>query len=117
MEINVHRAFSDCHDNPVYLTEACWFDHILVEHPEMDNEEESVQLTLRDPDFRTRNPAFPNREIFYRTCQLRLVPDAIVKVVVAFEPSELGFARGTLITAFPATSIRQGEDLLWKRNS
>jgi hypothetical protein len=118
----MYRSFSDFRDYPVSLSIPNWHDHILIEHPEMFGQEDAIAATLRDPDMRYRNPAYPDREIFYRRMNFKfrvgnayVESEEFMKVVVAYEPI-LDFMRGTIVTAFPTSKLREGEVLEWTRN-
>ena len=64
----------------VALTEGCYLFHILVEHPDLSDENEIAQ-TIKKPDYITLDAIDDERLIYYRTYRRR--PQRfLIKVVV-----------------------------------
>lgn len=88
----------------IELTEACYLDHILVEHPEMSDVGE-IEATIRRPEMIAEDVIDSNRLIYYRTVQRR--PQfSMIKVVVEW---------GEVVTAYRVKRLKFGERLLWQR--
>jgi hypothetical protein len=49
----------------IQLTETCYTNHILVEHPDLSDVEE-IARTLETPDFITQDVIDPKRLVYYR---------------------------------------------------
>lgn len=64
----------------VRLTERCFTEHLLVEHPDMDDVDEIAQA-IKTPDYITEDVIDPQRQVYYRTYR-RHPQRWMVKVVV-----------------------------------
>jgi hypothetical protein len=98
----------------VVLTEECWHSHILPYHPILRAAERSIELALIDPHRLMRDAERTNRECFYRHQALATFPHLYLKVVVGYRlvgPS--GILIGSVVTAFPTTRFKAGEQQLW----
>ncbi len=49
----------------IYLTERCYTEHLLVEHPDMDDVDE-IAKAVKSPDHITEDVIDPERHIYYR---------------------------------------------------
>lgn len=102
------NLFIKCNRPPlghfVQLTDACYTDHILVEHPDLDDVEE-IARTIDAPDFITQDAIAPKRLVYYRIYR-RNPQRWMIKVVVG---------EGEVVTAYRVTRLKQGETLLWQR--
>lgn len=103
----------------ITLAQARWQGHILVNHPEMAGQEAIVQQTLTDPICVNHDKDFPDRENFYRPFVFRPPRTlAYMKVCVEFRNRAFGQgARGEVVTAYPTTSIKQGEARKWSQGN
>ncbi|MDQ3692522.1 MAG: hypothetical protein M3464_02690 [Chloroflexota bacterium] len=98
----------------VILTKDCWQTHILPYHPILDDEEQSVELALIDPHRLMRDAEYTNRECFYRHRALSNFPHLYLKVVVHYRRvGTSGRLMGSVVTAFPTTRFKAGEQQLW----
>jgi hypothetical protein len=93
----------------VVCTEDCWDNHILDEHPIMNNSDaiDHVIDAIQNPllcIFQDRD--FPERHIYYRRNQSGL---RYTKAVVDFSNPQLG----EVITAFYTDSMKTGEKIIW----
>ncbi|HKG24075.1 MAG TPA: hypothetical protein VKB09_00420 [Thermomicrobiales bacterium] len=100
----------------VRLTDDVWFDHVLLEHPELRNRQHAIDLTLASPHQVNQDKDHPDREVFYRRSVLP-PPDKndYLKVVVQFRESGSGETIGSVRTAFAITHIPREEPKLWTR--
>ncbi|MGB0384263.1 MAG: hypothetical protein ACPGWR_05495 [Ardenticatenaceae bacterium] len=95
---------SDPQGRIVALTEECYTFHILVEHPDLSDENEIAQ-TIKRPDYITRDAIDDERLIYYRTYRRR--PQRfLIKVVV--EENEV-------VTAYRVKRLKQGETIIWRK--
>lgn len=98
------------------LPEGNWVDKILLDHGEMVGNEESVRLTLTDPDLVAFDRDHDDREVFYRRAALP-PPDHrdYLKVCVVFRASNEGVMLGRVVTAYATDGIKPGEKPRWAR--
>jgi len=88
----------------IRLTEACYVEHILVEHPDLTNDQE-IEETIRRAELITVDAIDDVRLVYYRT--YRRTPQRwLLKVVVAYDE---------VVTAYRVTRVKQGERILWQR--
>jgi len=88
----------------IRLTEACYVEHILVEHPDLTNDQE-IEETIRRAELITVDVIDEMRLVYYRT--YRRTPQRwLLKVVVAYDE---------VVTAYRVTRVKQGERILWQR--
>ncbi len=84
-----------------------WELHILDEHPEMEDEEELVEETIRSPHlFIYEDRDYPERNLYYWLHSSRRY---YIKVVVEFKDHTIG----EVITAFKTDSPKSGEKIIW----
>ena len=97
----------DHNKKKVVCTKEQWFNHILIEHKYMENQEASVKDTLQNPDFGIRHydVDYSRRRIYYQKSKKK---DYYTKVVVEFNNAE-GEGNGRIITAFLPDNIKKGE--------
>lgn len=88
----------------IRLTHACYFEHILVEHPDLDDDSE-IEDAIRRSEIITVDAIDDLRRIYYRTYQ-RSPQRWWLKVVV--EDDEV-------VTAYRVNRIKRGEKVLWQR--
>lgn len=88
----------------VELTQACYANHILIEHPDLADVGE-IEETVRKPEYIMQDVINVNRLIYYRTYQRR-PQHWLIKVVV--EDKEV-------VTAYRVKRVKQGEMILWQR--
>ena len=86
------------------LTEACYVEHILVEHPDVADDRE-IEETIRRAETIAIDVIDQLRLIYYRT--YRRTPQRwLLKVVVA---------DGEVVTAYRVNRLKQGEQIIWQR--
>ncbi|RIK25770.1 MAG: hypothetical protein DCC55_40415 [Chloroflexi bacterium] len=89
----------------VRLTERCYHDHIVVEHPDLDDPEE-IERSVRLAEQIAQDTIDPQRTVYYRTYQRR--PQRwLVKVVVD--------EQGEVVTAYRVKRMKQEEIILWQQ--
>lgn len=93
----------------VRLTEQCYLQHILLEHPDMDDSEEIAQ-TIEQPEYITTDAVDASRHIYYRTYQRR-PQHWYIKVVV--DVSKI--SGDEIVTAYRVKRMKQSEKILWQR--
>lgn len=92
----------------VSQAEKWWEVHILAKRPWMDGWQDTVRLTLANPDSIYFDATFSNRECFYRT-GVPINDDMLMKVVVEYDDHE----KGSLVTAYPTRRISGKERQIW----
>jgi hypothetical protein len=106
----------DCLGRDVSIDDATCFDKIVLDHAELDGNEQAIELTLVDPDVRNLDKTFGDRAVLYRSGVLpppyhRDRP----KVVVAYRNGEDGKRQERVVTAYAVDRIPRGEKRLWQR--
>jgi hypothetical protein len=97
----------------VVLYEDTWYDHICVEHPNLRDQIHLVQATIEHPEGIYFDAAYVERESYYRPMWLAK-RRTLLKVSVEFEaPDEYDQLVGTVVTAYPTASVKQGESHRW----
>jgi hypothetical protein len=98
------------------LPEENWTGKILLDHGELEGNEESVEVTLADPDLVTFDRDHADREVFYRRRALPPPDDgAYLKVCVAFRTTARGDRVGRVVTAYATDGVKPGEQTKWTR--
>lgn len=113
--VDILRA-TDRWSRSIGLPEGNWVDKILLDHGEMVGNEESVRLTLIDPDLVAFDRDHEDREVFYRRAALP-PPDSrsYLKVCVAFRRTRSGDVLGRVVTAYATDVLKPGEKPRWAR--
>lgn len=102
----------------IFLPQTNWDDKILLDHPELIGNEESVRQTLTDPDLVAHDVDYPDRESFYRRRALPPPDDQdFLKVSVGFTQGATGEPIGRVITAYSIVGIKRGERTKWAKRS
>jgi hypothetical protein len=96
------------------LTDTTWYDHILIEHPELRCNEQSAELALVCPHQVNRDKDYTEREVFYRRGALP-PPDKNdhLEVVVRYRETDDGEVVGQITTAYAIRAIVPEEPVLW----
>ena len=93
-----------------------WQGKIIWNHPELADNERAIEQTLADPDVRTRDKDYNDREIYYRRGVLETpFHQDFLKVVVAFGLNAGGKLSGRIVTAFAIDRIPRTEMRIWTR--
>lgn len=88
----------------VALTERCYIFHILVEHPDLSDENE-IKETIKKPDYITLDAIDDKRLIYYRTYRRR-PQHFLIKVVVE---------KNEVVTAYRVKRLKRGETIIWRK--
>jgi len=100
-------------DRTVLLYEDTWYDHVCVEHPNLHDLIHLVQVTIEHPERINFDAAFAKRESYYRPVWLAK-RRTLMKVSVEFDaPDAYDQIVGTVVTAYPTVSVKQGETRRW----
>jgi hypothetical protein len=87
----------------IRLTEAWYVDHILVEHPDLTDDQE-IEETIRRAELIAVDAIDELRLVYYRT--YRRTPQRwLLKVVVAYNE---------VVTAYRVNRVKQGERIIWQ---
>ena len=88
----------------VRLTQQCYTEHIIVEHPDLTDVGE-ISRTVHVPDVIAQDALDDQRLVYYRTYRRR--PQRwMIKVVVEGEE---------VVTAFRVMRMKSGEQVIWQR--
>lgn len=100
----------------ITLTEDCWFNHVLVNHPDIEAMYERLHLVIEDPQVVSHDAFHEDRESFYRRDINRGRPNSIVKMSVKFfRPEADGSVRGDIRSIHETDRLKQGERRKWQR--
>lgn len=100
-------AVTDPQGRRISLTTTCYHQHILFEHPDMDDSEEIAQA-IEHAEYITSDTVDTNRLVYYRTYRRR--PQRwFIKVVVDISSG------GEVVTAYRVRRMKQSENILWQR--
>ena len=95
---------TDPQGREVRLTEACYVEHILIEHPDLFDDGE-IEEAIRHAEIIAFDAIDDKRRIYYR--MYRRTPQRwLLKVVVA---------DGEVVTAYRVNRLKQGEQIIWQR--
>ena len=98
----------------ITLTDGCWNDHIVREHPILRDRLTAVEAVLTNPFRITQDVTYGNREHFYRHRVLPNLGKWYLKVCVEFMPTGPdGAMVGEVVTAFVVQHIKVRETELW----
>jgi len=93
---------------PIRLTDER-LDHILKNHPEMQNQTQNIFLTVENPELLLKGD-------FGEVLTVRLFPKSPVSMnkylIVAYK--EIGQFDGFIITAYFSRKINRSREVLWK---
>jgi hypothetical protein len=102
----------DCRGRKVVCSEENWCDKILGARPWMKGWEKIVSNAVHAPLFICEDSDFPNhRQAYYKLHQWKR--NKYIKVVVVFTSKK----NGNIISAFPADSGKDGENVIWTPSS
>ncbi len=108
----------ECRDRDgtrIVCSRSTWEKHIIAEHPEMRDGEQSVVQTVEAPQLIYQDRNHPDRRIFYRRSVLAVPYDrSYLRVVVDYRKMRLRKSyTGYVLTAFPVENTRKGDTLIW----
>ena len=95
---------TDPQGRAIRLTEACYVEHILVEHPDLTDDRE-IEEAIRRADVIALDALDALRRVYYRT--YRRTPQRwLLKIVVEGD---------NVVTAYRVNLLKQGEQIVWQR--
>ncbi|MBA2277848.1 MAG: hypothetical protein H0W06_08795 [Chloroflexia bacterium] len=115
MEVMLHCV--DYRSREVVLTEQRWRDLVIVQHPELEGFESTVELALTTPAFVNHDATHPNRESHYCHSPLPASYAGVyIKVVVEYVGSGAysGYD-GEVVTANAVDRPKPRERRKWTR--
>ena len=96
----------------IKLTDECWYNHILVEHPEMNDLLDDVKNTIESPDYIFESKYRASSHLYFLKTLDEVSEIEFVLVVVAVNRKSM---KGYIQTAFLVDDISKGGKLLWKK--
>lgn len=96
----------------VTLTDECWRDHILVQHPVMTRRKGEVRRTLEAPDYIYESKVKRTSHLYFREIGTTPIGTLYMMVVVDMQGRA---KRGFVQTAFIVEGLSKGGKLLWRR--
>jgi hypothetical protein len=107
----------DCVDRwgrRIYLTEACWFEHIVDGHPNLKDQLDRLHLVIENPTVVFHDAFHEDRESFYRRGIDFANPRLLTKISVQFHsPDGDGSIEGEITTIYPTSKVKGGEQKKW----
>lgn len=96
----------------IRLTNKCWYNHILIEHPEMRTRLDDVKRAIELPDYIYQSKYRSSSHLYF----LEIEPDELESkyslVVVDIRRQK---NKGYVQTAFIVEGLYKGDKLLWKK--
>ena len=98
--------------NIIVLSNQCWYNHILIYHPEMQGNLEDVRATIADPDKILENDKERRYNlVYYKEFKGKYKPNNYLRVpAIILEPSK----KGIVTSAYPVIDIYGGKEI-WKK--
>lgn len=106
-------AVRDPRGYEIRLTDECWYNHILIEHPEMKGREHDVKRAIKKPNYIYESKRRRSTHLYFSEVGRSLAGKEYVLVVVAIRHRA---KKGYIQTAFLVEGLSKGGKLLWKRN-
>jgi len=111
----------DCIDKDgvrVVCDDGTWDNHIVAEHPEMENCAAIVSETINKPYEIYQDRININRKIIYKPFVLpKPFHTYYLRVVIEYKQHRFRGQRGYVATAFSCSNKKEGDILLWKEPS
>jgi hypothetical protein len=104
----------DGRGKPVRVFEHTWRQHVLVRHPEFEDGEEAVRLTISDPDIVVRPPKRPRGIGVDRRVNCRLGAHSRYNELYVVVPIDYAREESWLVTAMLSARTPKG-DLVFVR--
>ena len=99
-------------NNTIVLTQKCWKNHILKEHPEMEAFYNELRNTIKKPEYIFKSKISRNSHLYFKGY---LHPEYgyfyIMAVIDYKEHKKMGFIK----TSFPVYNLKKSGELLWKK--
>ncbi len=100
--------------NEIRLTENCWKQHILVEHPIMRGFLREIRTTVQQPDWIFQSRVSRSTLLYFKEYRRKPVGRFFLMVVAGVRGTS---PRGFVKTAFLVYNLSKGGNLLWERSS
>jgi hypothetical protein len=102
------RDYRDVYNREIRLTDER-YEHLVSDHPEMEDQIDKVQETLIDPENIVRSKSDTQVELFYKYYPSTPVTNKHMCIVVKVLKDD-----AFIITAYFTDTIKKGE-ILWKK--
>lgn len=102
----------------VSCSKSHWDTHVLL-HQVMENNENAVKDTIKDPDAVYESKDYPNREVYFKSSEFSSYKGLLTKVVVEYSPGIKNPQNivGELVTAFPSKEEKGGiGNVVYRKN-
>jgi hypothetical protein len=96
----------------VQLTDECWYNHIVVEHPEMIGRMDDVRRAIEMPDYIYESKHKPSSHLYFLEVGRSSFGTEYVLGVAAIRQRT---SKGYVQTAFLVDGLSKGGKLLWKK--
>lgn len=100
--------------NKIRLTENCWKQHILIEHPIMRGFLREIRATVQRPDWIFQSRVSRSTLLYFKEYRRKPVGRFLLMVAAGVRRTRL---RGFVKTAFLVYNLSKGGNLLWERSS
>lgn len=108
-------SIEDRDGSSVRCTHDSWANHIVDEHPELENQQSAVSITVQEPIYIYQSGRYPERRLFYRPFVLPApFRNSYVLVVIAYRGSG-DRRRGEVVSAYATANIKEGDILIWSK--
>lgn len=95
----------------VHLTNDCWDNHILVQHPIMKGRLSEVKNAIIKPDFIYQSKYKTSSHLYFSKASSPSGIEYVLVVVTVRQRTRKGYVQ----TAFIVDSLSKGGKLLWKK--
>jgi hypothetical protein len=98
--------------NEVALTEECWVNHILVEHPIMKHFFYELKEVIVSPDFIFKSKISKKTFLYFKKFTKEGWGNFYLMSAVEKKPKK---KKGFIKTSFPVYNLSKGGELIWKK--
>jgi len=95
----------------IRLTNRCWYNHILIEHPEMKNHLYNVKRAIELPDYIYQSKYRSSSHLYFLEVEHNTLESKYSLVVVDIRQQK---NKGYIQTAFLVDGLSKRGNLLWK---
>jgi hypothetical protein len=95
----------------IHLTNNCWHNHILVQHPIMKGRLSNVKNAIVKPDFIYQSKYKASSHLYFSKTSIAHGVEYALVVVTIRQRTRKGYIQ----TAFIVDSLSKGGKLLWKK--
>jgi len=104
---------TDPRNYEVKMTDECWYNHILIEHPEMNGRLSDVKYTIESPDFIYESKYKSSSHLYFLK---ELDEHSEIKYILVVVDINSKNLKGYIQTSFIVDSLSKGGKLLWKKS-